>query len=128
MESDGEGELVGMDCFLVGGLHGAEGGVWQITAMDTYAGFDWADLVACSPAGRRVAHACGAGARVDAELEEVGWQLQRVLSDNGSEFGCGALGRAPVGHGAGWRRSMRCGGAHNNGHVERLHRTILEEC
>jgi hypothetical protein len=30
------GELVGIDCFFVGRLHGTRGPVWQITAIDTY--------------------------------------------------------------------------------------------
>src|SRR5215207_74762 len=39
------GELVGIDCFYVGRLHGTKGPVWQITAIDTYSSFAWADLV-----------------------------------------------------------------------------------
>ena len=36
IESSRPGELVGIDCFFVGRLHGAKGPVWQITAIDTY--------------------------------------------------------------------------------------------
>jgi transposase len=39
------GELVGIDCFYVGRLHGTAGTVWQITAIDTYSSYAWADLV-----------------------------------------------------------------------------------
>ena len=36
IDSHHPGELVGLDCFFVGRLHGAKGPVWQITAIDTY--------------------------------------------------------------------------------------------
>ena len=45
IDSTGPGELVGIDCFFVGRLHGSQGPVWQITAIDTYSSFAWADLV-----------------------------------------------------------------------------------
>ena len=32
-------------------LHGTRGPVWQITAIDTYSSFAWADLVVCPPSG-----------------------------------------------------------------------------
>ena len=35
IDSDRPGELVGIDCFFVGRLHGTKGPVWQITAIDT---------------------------------------------------------------------------------------------
>src|SRR5215211_1106234 len=39
LESSRPGELVGIDCFFVGRLHGSKGPVWQITAIDTYSSF-----------------------------------------------------------------------------------------
>lgn len=36
VESTRPGELVGIDCFFVGRLHGTKGAVWQLTAIDTY--------------------------------------------------------------------------------------------
>jgi transposase len=42
---DHPGELVGIDCFFVGRLHGAKGPVWQITAIDCYSSYAWAELV-----------------------------------------------------------------------------------
>jgi transposase InsO family protein len=120
------GELVGMDCFFVGRLHGATGPVWQITAIDTYSSFAWADLVVTPPAGPTVAQTSALARRVAAELQAAGWRLERVLSDNGNEFGRQAFAaRLP----AGVRHSqIRSGRPQTNGHVERLHRTILEEC
>jgi len=120
------GELVGIDCFFVGRLHGAKGPVWQITAIDTYSSFAWADLVVCPPASPTVEHTSALARRVAAELQAAGWQLERVLTDNGNEFGRQAFG-ARLPNGVGHRR-IRSGRPQTNGHVERLHRTILEEC
>ena len=120
------GELVGIDCFFVGRLHGAKGPVWQITAIDTYSSFAWAELVTTPPAGPTVQHTSALAQRVAAELQAAGWRLKRVLTDNGNEFGRHAFGsRLP----AGVRHTqIRSGRPQTNGHVERLHRTILEEC
>ena len=54
VETSRPGELVGLDCFFVGRLHGTRGPVWQITAIDTYSSFAWADLVVTPPAGPTV--------------------------------------------------------------------------
>ena len=49
-----------------------------------------------------------------------------MLTDNGSEFGRNAFGsRLPA---ATRHSQIRSGRPQTNGHVERLHRTILEEC
>ena len=87
IDSTRPGELVGLDCFFVGRLHGARGPVWQITAIDTHSSFAWADLVICPPAGPTVEHTSTLARRVAAELQAAGWQLERVLTDNGNEFG-----------------------------------------
>jgi transposase InsO family protein len=120
------GELVGIDCFFVGRLKGTPGPVWQITAIDTYSSYAWADLVVTGPAGPSVEQTSRLARRVAAELARAGWRLERVLSDNGNEFGRRAFAeRLP----AGTRHSqIRSGRPQTNGHVERLHRTILEEC
>jgi transposase InsO family protein len=120
------GELVGIDCFFVGRLHGTKGPVWQITACDTYSSFAWADLVVCPPAGPTIEHTTALARRVARELQAAGWQLERVLSDNGNEFGRRDFAKrlpAGVAH-----SQIRAGRPQTNGHVERLHRTILEEC
>ena len=120
------GELVGIDCFFVGRLHGAKGPVWQITAIDTYSSFAWADLVVCPPAGPTIAHTSTLARRVAKDLQAAGWQLERVLTDNGTEFGRRAFAdRLPSGVA---HTQIRSGRPQTNGHVERLHRTILEEC
>jgi transposase InsO family protein len=126
IETDRPGELVGIDCFFVGRLHGARGPVWQITAIDTYSSFGWADLVICPPAGPTVEHTSTLARRVAAELQQAGWCLERVLTDNGNEFGRREFAkRLPDGVA---HSQIRSGRPQTNGHVERLHRTILEEC
>src|SRR4051794_17000795 len=51
VEAARPGELVGVDCFFVGRLHGTRGTVWQLTAIDVASSYAWADLVAC-PTGQ----------------------------------------------------------------------------
>jgi transposase InsO family protein len=127
IDSTYPGELVGIDCFFVGRLHGTKGPVWQITAIDTFSSFAWADLVVCAPAsGPTIEHTSALARRVAAELQAAGWQLKRVLTDNGNEFGRRAFSArlpASVTH-----TQIRSGRPQTNGHVERLQRTILEEC
>jgi transposase InsO family protein len=126
VETERPGELVGMDCFFVGRLHGSAGPVWQITAIDCHSSYGWADLVVCPPAGPTVEHTTALARRVAAELQAAGWHLERVLTDNGNEFGRRAFAKQlPAGV---TQTQIRAGRPQTNGHVERLHRTILEEC
>jgi transposase InsO family protein len=121
------GELVGIDCFYVGRLHGTAGTVWQITAIDTYSSYAWADLVTAGNDGAGAQHTSRLARRIAAELQDAGWRLERVLSDNGNEFRSRSftdtLAELEVRH-----SRIRAGRPQTNGHVERLHRTILEEC
>lgn len=83
-------------------------------------------MVVCPPAGPTPEHTSALARRVAAELQAAGWQLERVLTDNGNEFGRRAFGdRLPAGV---TQTQIRSGRPQTNGHVERLHRTILEEC
>jgi hypothetical protein len=82
VEAKNPGDLVCFDCFYVGKLKGV-GKVWQITACDAASSFAWARVFIGDPRAivaaaflRDVAH----------ELRQVGWPLQRVLTDRGSEF------------------------------------------
>ena len=121
------GELVGLDCFFVGRLHGTAGTVWQLTACDTYSSFAWAELVVC-PDGNPTARQTSALARrVARELQAAGWRLERVLTDNGNEFRGRTFQRAIAKLDVVQTR-IRAGRPQTNGHVERLHRTILEDC
>jgi transposase len=93
IETERPGELVGMDCFFVGRLHGSSGPVWQITAIDCYSSYGWADLVVCPPAGPTLEHTSALARRLAGELQAAGWQLERVLTDNGGEFGRREFGK-----------------------------------
>jgi transposase InsO family protein len=78
------------------------------------------------PKGPSITHTSAIAQRVAAELQRAGWRLKRVLSDNGSEFGrreFAARLPASVAH-----SQIRSGRPQTNGHVERLQRTILQEC
>jgi len=126
IDVDHPGELVSVDCFFVGRLHGSKGPVWQITACDCYSSYAWADLVVCPAGGPTVEHTSTLVRRIARELQAAGWQLERVLTDNGSEFGRRAFAeRIPIDTA---HSQIRSGRPQTNGHVERLHRTILEEC
>jgi transposase InsO family protein len=125
--STAPGELVGLDCFYVGRLHGTAGTVWQITAIDTYSSYAWAELISAPNDGPGVEHTSRLARRVAAELKAAGWQLQRVLSDNGNEFRSRVFSDTLAELGARHTR-IRAGRPQTNGHVERLHRTILDEC
>jgi transposase len=126
IEVERPGELVGIDCFKVGRLHGTKGDVWQLTAIDVRSSFGWAELVACQSGHPSAAQTSRLARRVAHDLALAGWRLERVLSDNGSEFKgdfSAELGRL------GARQSrIRAGRPQTNGHVEALHRTILDEC
>jgi transposase InsO family protein len=120
------GELVGLDCFYIGRLSGTKGAVWQYTAIDVASGFAWAELHS-SPRNPRAWHCASLVERVASELAAVGWRLEAVITDNGSEYRAHAftdtLAQLSV-----EQRRIRAGRPQTNGHVERLQQTILEEC
>jgi transposase len=80
------GELVGFDCFYVGRLRGTQGAVWQLSAIDCYSSFAWAELVVCPSDNPSAKQTSKLARRVAAELRRAGWRLERVLCDNGNEF------------------------------------------
>jgi transposase InsO family protein len=126
VEASRPGELVGLDCFYVGRLSGTKGAVWQYTAIDVRSGYAWAELHA-TPRNPAARHCSALVRRVASELARAGWRLQAVITDNGSEFRAGefagTLAQLTVS-----QRRIRAGRPQTNGHVERLQRTILEEC
>jgi len=127
IETTRPGELVGIDCFYVGRLHGTAGTVWQITAIDTYSSYAWADLVTAANDGPGAEHTSALARRIAVELKAAGWQLERVLSDNGNEFRSRVFSDTLTELGTRHTR-IRAGRPQTNGHVERLHRTMLDEC
>ena len=86
IDVDRPGELVGIDCFYVGRLHGTDGAVWQLTAIDIYSSFAWAELVVCPHGNPTAAQTSRSPAASPASSQAAGWRLERVLSDNGNEF------------------------------------------
>ncbi|MGH2511070.1 MAG: DDE-type integrase/transposase/recombinase [Candidatus Limnocylindrales bacterium] len=123
---DHPGELVGFDCFHVGRLSGTTGRVWQYTAIDLASSYVWAEL-ATTPLNPSAQRTSGLARRVAADLRAHGWRLERVLTDNGSEFRSQAFGDTVRGLGA-VQTFIRPGRPATNGAVERVQRTILEEC
>jgi transposase InsO family protein len=121
------GELVGFDCFFVGRLKGASGVVWQLSAIDCYSSFAWAELVVCPTDAPNAEQTSKLARRVARDLEQAGWRLERVLCDNGSEFRGGPFQRTVAALGARITH-IRAGRPQTNGHVEALQRLILEEC
>jgi transposase InsO family protein len=120
------GELVGFDCFFVGRLKGTKGVVWQLTAIDCYSSFAWAELVVCAkdPSAKQTSRLAR---RVARDLRRARWRLERVLCDNGNEFRSEPFRQTAAGLAARITH-IRSGRPQTNGHVEALHRLILEEC
>jgi transposase InsO family protein len=127
IDVDRPGELVGIDCFYVGRLRGTEGAIWQLTAIDVFSSFAWAELVVCKHGNPTSAHVSQLARRVARDLKRAGWQLERVLSDNGNEFRGPAFQTTLQRLGAHHSR-IHAGRPQTNGHVEALHKTILDEC
>jgi transposase InsO family protein len=127
VEAERPGELVGLDCFFVGRLTGTKGSVWQLTAIDVASSYAWAELVSCPRGNPTGTQTSKLARRVCADLAQAGWQLERVLTDNGGEFRShdfrATLAQLGVRH-----TLIRAGRPQTNGHVEALHRLILEEC
>ncbi len=123
---DRPGELVQMDCFCIGRLSGTKGVVWQYTAIDAASAFCWAELHV-TPKNPDARFASALARRVARGLRDAGWELERVTTDNGSEFRnhvfAAELARLGARH-----TLISPGRPQSNGFVERVQRTILEEC
>jgi transposase InsO family protein len=126
VEASRPGELVGLDCFHIGRLAGSQGRVWQYTAIDLATSYIWAEL-ATTPLNPSARRASELARRVAGDLAAYGWRLERVLTDNGSEFRSGVFGATLAELGAS-QTFIRAGRPATNGAVERVQRTILEEC
>ncbi len=127
IDVDRPGELVGIDCFYVGRLKGTEGAIWQLTAIDVCSSLAWAELVVCKQGNPTALQTSRLAKRVAADLKDAGWRLERMLSDNGNEFRGPAFREVLERLGARHSR-IHAGRPQTNGHVEALHKTILDEC
>jgi len=120
------GELVQMGCFCIGRLSGTKGVVWQYTAIDAASAFTWAELHV-TPRNPDVRFASKLAHRVALDLRNAGWEFERVSTDNGSEFRNHVFDAELARLGA--RHTLISPGRpQSNGFVERVQRTILEEC
>ncbi len=128
VQAERPGELVGVDCFYVGRLHGTSGTVWQLTAIDVCSSFAWAELVACPsgvPGPVQTFRAWSAASPASCARQAGGWSGS--LTDNGQEFRAERFRRGIAVHGIRISR-IRAGRPQTNGAVEALHKTILDEC
>jgi transposase InsO family protein len=126
LEAGQPGDLVQFDCFHIGRLQGSKGKCWQYTAIDVASSFIWAE-VHQGPLNPEVRHTASLVRRVADELALAGWKLKAVTTDNGSEFR-GQVFRNAVLHSGAKHRFIRAGRPQTNGCVERVQRTVLEEC
>ncbi|MHB8509625.1 MAG: helix-turn-helix domain-containing protein [Candidatus Dormibacteria bacterium] len=120
------GDLVQFDCFHIGRLTGTKGKVWQYTAIDVSSSFVWAEVhrTELNPSARFTS---ALARRVADDLAAAGWTLKAAMTDNGSEFKSHEFGNAVRATGA-KQRFIHAGRPQTNGCVERVQRTILEEC
>jgi transposase InsO family protein len=126
LQVDDPGELVQLDCFCIGRLSGTKGTVWQYSAIDVASAYTWATLQVT----RRNPSAVWTSAlarTVAADLASRGWRLERVMSDNASEFRSATFQAAIATLGA-RHTFIRAGRPQTNGCVERVQQTILDEC
>lgn len=126
LEAEKPGDLVQFDCFHIGRLSGTKGRLWQYSAVDVASSYAWAEIHA-TPLNPAAKHTSALARRVAAELAQAGWQLKVVMTDNGSEFRSSEFGQT-VTKLAAQQRFIRAGRPQTNGCVERVQRTILEEC
>lgn len=134
LDAEVPGDLIQMDCFHVGSFKETrlgkdkshKGQIWQYTAIDVASSWVWAELVGTSwnpePAvTSKLAH------QVAADLTGWGWTPKQVSTDNGNEFRAKLFGDTLEGLGI-VHRFTKAGRPQSNGKVERVQRTILEEC
>jgi transposase InsO family protein len=126
IDADEPGDVVQLDCFAVGRLSGTKGRVWQYTAIDVASAYTWAELHQ-TPHNPDARFTSALLERVATDLEAAGWALKRVTTDNGSEFRAQPFretaARLEADH-----ICIKAGRPQSNGCVERVQRTILEEC
>ncbi len=126
LEARQPGDLVQLDCFHIGRLTGTKGRVWQYTAIDAYSSYTWAS-VHVTPLNPSARYTSALVHQVARELSQAGWELKAVSTDNGSEFRSQQFRGAVLEVGA-KHRFIHAGRPQSNGCVERVQRTVLEEC
>jgi transposase InsO family protein len=123
---DHPGELVQLDCFGIGRLSGTKGTVWQDTAIDVASAYTRATLQV-TRRNPSTTWTSALARQVAADLAARGWRLERVMTDNASEFRAATFGQT-IAKLKTRHRFIRAGRPQTNGWVERVQQTILEEC
>jgi transposase InsO family protein len=72
-------------CFCIGRLSGTKGTLWQYTAIDVASAYTWATLQV-THRNPSATWTSALARTVAADLAARGWRLERVMSDNASEF------------------------------------------
>jgi transposase InsO family protein len=126
LEVSRPGEMVQIDCFFIGRLSGTKGAVWQYTAIDVASAHCWAELH-LTPRNPSARWTSALAHRVAEDLSARGWSLEKVMSDNASEFRSAEFERA-IEHLGARHVFIHAGRPQTNGCVERVQQTILEEC
>ena len=112
------GEMIQMDCFFIGRLSGAKGAVWQYTAIDVASSYCWAELH-LTPRNPSARFTSELARRVAQDLSARGWKLDKVMSDNASEFRSEEFERAVARVGA-RHLFIHAGRPQTNGVAERV--------
>jgi transposase InsO family protein len=134
LEASQPGDLVQFDCFHVGSFKETrlkrgkqiKGQIWQYTAIDVASSYTWAELHATSHNPSQVLTSQLAH-RVAADLTANGWTWRAASTDNGNEFRAQQFTNTLASLGV-TQRFIKAGRPQTNGKVERVQRTILEEC
>lgn len=127
------GDLVQIDCFLVGSYKESrigqakhsKGRIWQYTAIDVASSFLFAEahLSAHNPTPQlasQFAH------RVADEMMNKGWPIKQISTDNGNEFRAQLFRAKLAGLGID-HRFIKAGRPQSNGKVEGVQGIMLEE-
>jgi transposase InsO family protein len=126
LDVDHPGQLVQLDCFCIGRLQGTKGTVWQYTAIDVASAYSWA-ILQVTRRNPSATWTSQLARTVAADLAQRGWKLERVMSDNASEFRSAVFGQAVATLGV-RHTFIRAGRPQTNGCMERVQQTILDEC
>jgi transposase InsO family protein len=111
---------------LLGRLSGTKETVWPDTAIDVASASTRATLQVTrrNPSATWTSQLAR---QVADDLASRGWQLERMMSDNASEFRATVFGQTVARLGA-RPTVIRAGRPQTNGCVERVQQTILDQC
>ena len=85
LDVDHPGQLVQLDCSCIGRLSGTKATVWRYSAIDVASAYTWATLQVTrrNPSATWTSQLAR---QVASDLAARGWKLERVMTDNASEF------------------------------------------